>query len=135
MTYSQKLRGLFPHITLHWEDILLLETFQIKYLPDRVAVKEFATLLRSYPLVQRFLVSKYPPISSFLTRILGENKAVDDKQHMEKYCQEALWEIADLILYNKRPELLDTHAPLRWDMDEISSITPLEGKVLAMHVR
>jgi len=131
MPYSQKLRKLFPRISLHWEDLLLLETFQIKYLPDRVAVKEFATLLRVYPVIHRFLVSKYPPIGSFLSTILEENKPVENQELIEDHCQEALWEIADLILYNKHPELLNTHAPIKWEIGEITAITSLERKVVA----
>ena len=131
MVYSQKLRGLFPEISLKWEDILMLESFQIKYLPDRVPVKEFVTLLRTYPVVHRFLVSKYPPINSFLSRILKENKAVVDKEIIDEQCQEALWEIADLIIYNKHPEQFDSLAPIRWEISEISSITSLDRKVVA----
>ena len=110
---------------------MLLETFQIKYLPERVAVKEFATLLRAYPVVHRFLVSKYPPISSFLTRILEETQALEDHELIEANCQEALWEIADLIIYNKSPERFDAQAPIKWEIDEINTITSLEGKVVA----
>lgn len=131
MTYSQKLRSLFPEISLSWEDLLLLETFQITYLPDRVAVKEFATLLHTSPVLHRFLVSKYPPISSFLTGIMEENSPADDGEEVEQQCQEALWEIADLIIYNKHPERFDAQAPIKWNLDEISSITSLEGKVVA----
>ncbi|MEN8230688.1 MAG: class I SAM-dependent methyltransferase [Bacteroidota bacterium] len=131
MVYSQKLRKLFPGITLHAEDLLLLETFQIRYLPDRVAAKEFATLIREYPVVHRFLVTKYPPISSFITRILEEHKPADDKNLVEEYCQEALWEIADQIIYNKHPELFDALAPVKWNIEEITSVTSLEGKVVA----
>lgn len=131
MSYSQKLRKRFSGITLHPEDLLLLETFQIKYLSDRVAVKEFATLLHAYPVVYRFLVLKHPPISSFLDRILKENKAMLDQHLLENDCQEALWEIGDLIIYNKHPALFDAQAPIHWEIDEITSITPLEGKVIA----
>ena len=131
MGYSQKLRGLFPEISLNWEDILLLETFQIKYLPDRVAMSEFSSLLRAYPVVQRFLISKYPPIAAFLRRILEENQALEDRDLIEANCQEALWEIADLIIYNKHPEQFDTHAPIKWDLSEISAICSLDGKVIA----
>ncbi len=131
MSYSQKLRSLFPDVSLCWEDLLLLESFQIKYLPDRVAVKEFAILLHTYPVLHRFLLSKYPPISSFFTGIMEENSPSDDGNEVERQCQEALWEIADLIIYNKHPERFDSNAPIRWKLDEISSITSLEGKVVA----
>ena len=120
MTYSQMLRELFPDITLHVEDLLLLETFQIKYLSDRVAVREFSTLLRAYPVVHRFLVSKYPPIDSFLTTTLKENKTIRDKNMIEEQCQEALWEIGDLIIYNKHPELYDTLTTIDWEIDSPS---------------
>lgn len=131
MTYSDKLRGLFPEISLSWEDLLLLETFQIKGLPDRVAVKEFSILLHTYPVLHRFLVSKYPPIGPFLKGILEEHNPGVGRQGNEEQCQEALWEIADLIIYNKHPEQFDVQAPIRWEIDEITAITSLEGKVVA----
>lgn len=131
MAYSQKLRELFPGIGLQAEDLLLLETFQIKYLPDRVAPKEFATLMREYPVLHSFLVNKYPPIAAFLTTLLDTYKPVVDKQQIREYCQEALWEIGDLIIYNKHPGLLDQNAPIRWDIGEITSMTSLEGKTVA----
>lgn len=131
MGYSNKLREIFPGISLQPEDLLLLETFQIQNLPERVNEKEFATLLRANPLLHRFLVSKYPPIASYLDKILSENAVIEDESPIAEQCQEALWEIADLIIYNKYPERFDTQAPIRWELDEISSITSLEGKVIA----
>lgn len=110
---------------------MLLETFQIKYLVDRVALREFASLIREYPVAHRFLVSKHPPISPFLARILEENQELEDSELIEAHCQEALWEIADLIIYNKSPEQFDAQAPIKWDLSEISTITSLEGKVTA----
>lgn len=131
MPYSQMLRKLFPDITLNAEDLLLLETFQIKYLPDRVAMKEFSTLISEYPVIHRFMVNKYPPIASFLSRLLEENKPDADSHKIHKQCQEALWEIADLIIYNKHPEMYDVNNPIRWDIGEINSVTSLEGKTVA----
>lgn len=131
MAYAKKLREQFPGITLHWEDLLLLEAFQVNYLPGRVLPGEFATLIRTYPVLHRFLVSRHPPIASFLADLLKENRSPGHQQEREEQCQEALWEIADLILYNKNPELLDYRAPLKWNLDEITSIVPLEGKVVA----
>ena len=90
MTYSKILRTRFPEISLQWEDLFLLESFQIAYLPDRVIVEEFATLLHTYPEAYSFLVSKHPPISSFLASILEENKAPGDTELIKEQCQEAL---------------------------------------------
>jgi SAM-dependent methyltransferase len=131
MTYSQKLRSLFPDINLHPEDLLLLEAFQISNLPDRVPTEEFATLLRTYPVVHRFLANKQPTAVSFLERILSENEAVCDPGQVEEHCQEALWEIADLIIYNKYPERFDTQGKISWKLNEITDLTPLDGKIVA----
>lgn len=130
MSYSRMLKELFPEITLHAEDLLLLEAFQINYLQDRVAEKEFSILLREYPVVNRFLVSKCPAIASFLTRILDEHKPEPEQKIMDQ-CQEALWEIADLIVYNKHPELYDQKTQIQWDISELTAITSLEGKSVA----
>ena len=131
MGYSNKLRALFPDTVLTPEDLLLLEAFQIRYLPDRVPTLEFVTLIRAYPVIHRFLVAKSPSIDLFIDQIMSENDAVEDHRLMEEYCQEALWEIADLIVYNKHPDIYDAQARIHWDIEEIHAITSLEGKVVA----
>lgn len=131
MPYSQLLREQYPEINLHAEDLLLLEAYQINYLPDRAAAIEFATLLREYPVVHRFLVARSPLIASFLTKLLDENKPVTDSQQIKAHCQEALWEIADMIMYNKHPELYDRKTRIQWDISEITSITSLDGRTVA----
>jgi hypothetical protein len=131
MAYAQMLREMFPESTLDPEDLLLLDTFQIKYLPERVAKREFSTLLWEYPVVKRFLISKYPPISPFIKNLLAEQAPPTGKDQINVQCQEALWEIADLIIYNKNPEIYDRNTEIHWDISEISSITPLEGFTVA----
>ena len=69
MKYSEHLRKVFKDSRLDIEDLLLLECFQIRYLPERVPAKEFATLLREYPVIHRFLIKKEPSIKSFLDKI------------------------------------------------------------------
>jgi len=131
MSYSKRLRQLFPGLSLQAEDLLFLEAFQVKYLPERVAPKEFAILLHAYPVVHRYLLAREPSIESFLTEILQASDPEPNKKRMEEQCQEALWEIADLIIYNKYPDRFDTNAPIKWRPDEINSITSLKGKVIA----
>lgn len=131
MRYSNKLRALFPDIILNPEDLLLLEAFQVKYLPDRVPAKEFAILIRAYPVVHRFLVAKSPSIASFIEKILKENEMVENQNILEEYCQEALWEIADQIIYNKHPEMFDSQVSFPWKINDINAITSLDGKLVA----
>ena len=69
MKCSKTLKKLFSDIELITEDLLLLETFQIKSLPDRVPKQEFSALLHANPIIQRFLISKYPDVKNFLNEI------------------------------------------------------------------
>ena len=131
MKYSTHLRKLFSDIRLNAEDLLHLESFQIKYLPDRVPQKEFAALLRAYPFIQQFLISKQPSIENFINTVLEENKAIKDQKIIEAYCDELIWEIAELIVYNKYPEIFDDKVKFTWDINEIVPIELLKGKVVA----
>jgi len=88
MGYSKKLKELFIDITLNAEDLFHLETFQIKYLPDRVPKKEFSVLLAANPHIHQYLISKYPPIENFINAILKKNKAEKNKDIIDEYCQE-----------------------------------------------
>ena len=89
MGYANLLKTLFQGVTLKVEDLFFLESFQIKYLPDRVPKQEFAVLLDSNPIIHRYLVAMYPPISNFIHGILKEkepvknNKKVDENIELE----------------------------------------------------
>lgn len=130
MKYAETLKKLFPGLTLHAEDLFLLESFQVKYLPDRVPGKEFATLLRADPYIVRFLTLKYPPIEEFINTTLKKYKAISDEKTIEEHCQELLWEIADLIVYNKFPEVYDKQVKLTWNLNEITQEASLRGKIV-----
>jgi len=131
MGYAKMLKALFKGITLNVEDLLFLESFQINYLPDRVPQKEFSTLLREYPVIMRFLISRQPDIENFIHTILKENDKITEKHHINEHCDKLLWEIADLIVYNKHPELYDDKVDFRWDISEIISLDFIADRVVA----
>jgi len=130
MRYAQSLKKRFHGIRINVEDLLLLEDFQVRYLPDRVLVKELSILLHAYPMVHRFLEIKYPPIEEFINTILSAHKPAENEDIVEESCQDLLWEIADLIIYNKYPEVYDEQSGLIWEMRELSSVTSLQGKTI-----
>jgi len=130
MAYSDHLRKLFPDIALIPEDLLLLESFQIKHLPDRVPKKEFAVLLREHPVVHRYFVAKYPPIEKFIHTVFNEIKPISNTTDIEVYCQELLWEIAELIVYNKYPKVYDRSVKFNWKLSEIIDPEKLQGKTV-----
>jgi len=131
MKYYSMLKQLFDGIELTAEDLLHLESFQIQYLPERVPQKEFSILLREFPFVKRFLISKHPPIKDFINGVFKENEKINDKDLINEHCDKLMWEIADLIVYNKYPEIYDDKVNFTWDISEIIPIELLKEKVVA----
>lgn len=125
------LKEQFPDITLNIEDLFHLETFQIKYLPERVPEKEFSVLLRANSCIQRFLATKDATIKDFINEVLKKNREISDKKAIDELSQVLLWEIADLIVYNKYPEIYDDKIDFPWKIDEIINKESLTGKVVA----
>jgi SAM-dependent methyltransferase len=125
------LRELFSGTSLHAGDLLLLETFQVTYLKDRVPQKEFAALIRKYPHIRDFLILKDPSIAGFLASLFKDHKVITNDKLIDEYCDEALWEIADLIVYNKLPEIYDEKVPFNWSIEDIIEAGSLKGKVVA----
>ncbi len=125
------LKEMFKKITFEVEDLFLLEGFQIGYLPNRLPEQELAAVLWAYPVIKRFLVKKHPPIADFIERIMAQFGPVTDPQALVEFGDRVVWSIADLLIYNKFPEVYDTQAFHNWDFHEaITSITPLENKVV-----
>jgi SAM-dependent methyltransferase len=130
MRYADYLRKLFPGIELRGEDLFLLEAFQVKYLPDRVPVEEFAMFLHANPRVQDFLTLKYPPVADFIRSILSDHPPAASQDILRRSSNDLLWEIADLIIYNKYPEVYDEKSGILWDISELNTITSFQGKIV-----
>ncbi len=130
MRYADFLRKRFPGIKLRGKDLFPREAFQIKYLPDRVPVREFAIFLHANPMVQNFLTLKYPPIVEYIRSVLSDHPPAGSDEILERSMNDLLWEIADLINYNKYPEVYDEKSEILWDTSELCSISSLQGKTI-----
>lgn len=130
MQYGKYLRNMFTDVDLAIEDLLLLESFQIKYLKDRLPHNELAILLAAHPVVTDFFKSKYPLIVPFLESILENVKLPANSAEVENICQELLWEIGELIVYNKYPEYYDRKSSINWELDEIIDPSLIQGKTV-----
>lgn len=131
MKYATHLKKIFKDTRIDIEDLLLLEPFQIRYLPERVPQKEFATVLRTHPVIHRFLQKKEPSIRPFLEKVLLDHKPEKKSKTIEEQCNELLWEIGELIIYNKYPETYDEKINFTWEIDEIISPALLANKTVA----
>ena len=125
------LRKLFACADLHIEDIYLLEPFQIEYLPGWLPERELALVLWAHPPIDRFLRAKCPAVSEFLDATKTRYPPLSGRTALAQAEDAVVWTIADLIVYSKRPELYDGLEFHDWDFAEVSSITPVDGKVVA----
>ena len=128
MTYSL-FKGLFRGVSFKTEDLFLLESFQMAYLPGYVPEREFAAVLWAYPPIKMFLEKKNPDIIPFLDRVMAENHPVPEEGTLASCCDRVLWSIADLLVYTKCPEAYDRLEFHRWDFSGITSVTPLDDKI------
>ena len=124
------LRKLFRGADLHIEDLYLLEAFQIEYLQGWIPEREFASVLWSHPPIDRFLRQKSPGISRFLDDVKERFGQTVDENDLANAEETVVWTIADLLVYNKCPEVYDRLPFHSWDFAEITSITPLSDKVV-----
>ena len=130
MTSVETFRRMFRGVCLEAEDLHLLESFQIGYLPGWVPEREFAAVLWAHPSIKRFLVAKCPSIQVFVERVVTAHGPAPDQRELARCAEELVWTIADLLVYNKDPEAYDALGFQAWDFGEVTSITPLEEKVV-----
>jgi SAM-dependent methyltransferase len=130
VSYKDHLRKIFPGVQLEAEDLMLLESHQIASLPDRLPEQGFATLLHGHPCTERYLKIEYPIIEPFIHTILNEYSPEPDEDKATRICQDILWEVAEMIIYNKSPETYDTYSNLDWDISEITDPGSLRGKTI-----
>ena len=129
MTYADLLREMFPDLTPEVDDLFLLEAHQIAGLPERAPAAELAAVLHAHPHLYRFFVVRCPQIEAFLVRLLADHGPVGAGELVS--CEQALlWEIADLIAYERAPESYDTGAKVDWDLSAVTDLVDLAGKVV-----
>ncbi len=124
------LRKLFAGADLCIEDLYLLEPFQIEYLPGWLPERDLACVLWAHPPIDRFLRVRCPSVSQFLDTTKAHHPPSSDRTAVAQAEEAVVWTIADLIVYNKCPELYDSLEFHNWDFTEVTSITPLDGKVV-----
>jgi SAM-dependent methyltransferase len=95
-----------------------------------VPERGLAAVLWAHPPLKRFLVRKCPSIADFIERFMARYGPAADRQELAACSNKLLLTIADLIVYNKCPEAYDALEFHSWDFREVTSITPLDGKVV-----
>ena len=130
MTSANTFKRMFEGVSLEAEDLYLLQSFQIGYMPGWVPEREFAAVLWAHPSIKRFLLKKCPSIRGFVERVMADSRPASDQRELAECSEKLVWTIADLLVYNKRPEAYDSLEFHGWDFGEITAITTLEGKIV-----
>lgn len=93
-------KRLFEGASLKAEDLFLLESFQIGYLPGWAPERELAAVLWARPAISRYLIKRCPAIEDYVQRVMAEHSSIEDLQELA-VCEDTLvWTIADLLVYN-----------------------------------
>lgn len=121
---------MFPIEKLEFEDFYLLEAFQIAYLPGWVPEKEFAVALWANPSIEDFLKRKCPFIRDFINKIKKENGQAKDNNELAICIKKVIETCSDILIYNKCPEVYDNLEFHNWDFKEVSSVVPLDDKIV-----
>ncbi len=125
MRYADQLRETFAGLDPQLDDLFLLERHQIATLPDRAPRRELAVVLHADPRIRRFLLTREPSLEPFVASLLAEHGAVADDE-LAASVDELLWELADLIVYQRDPARYDEGS--EFDPSLVTDVVDLVGK-------
>jgi ubiquinone/menaquinone biosynthesis C-methylase UbiE len=120
---------MFPGMDPVLDDLFLLEAHQIAGLPDRAPARELAAALHADPRLLRFFVTRHPPIEEYLSGLLADYGPVAPND-LAAHVQSLVWELADLIMYQRAPDTYDAESQIDWDIAAVTEVVNLEGKVV-----
>ena len=130
MEYESQCRKIFQGAQLEVEDLFLLEDYQIAYLRERAPQRELAAVLHAYPSVKRFFLLKCPAISDFIESLSSRFGQARNEEELAAFGDHIIWEIGEMVIYNKHPELYDERAVLGWDFADVTRAAPIEDRVV-----
>ncbi len=130
MKYEDHCRRLFQGVELNIEDLYLLESYQIAYLRERAPQREMAAVLQANPSLERFFINKCPEIADFLEDLAGRFSVASSDEELEGFSDSLVWEVAEMIVYSKQPELYDERAVWGWDLADVHQVASMDNKVV-----
>lgn len=130
MGYEAFLRETYAGAELDAEDLLLLEPHQIRTLPDRAPEPALAATLAAHPVVGRYLRKRCPELGAWFDEVERAHEPPQDPAEAARVVDSLVWEIGDLIIYGREPELFDQRTSLDWSIGELLRLAPVDDRVL-----
>jgi hypothetical protein len=85
MSSATIFKRMFAGAILEVDDLFLLESFQIAYLPGWVPEREFGAVLHARPAIARYLVTRCPEVSGYVAAVLREHAAPVDPEELAEF--------------------------------------------------
>jgi SAM-dependent methyltransferase len=123
-------RKTFAGARLEIDDLFLLEAFQIAYLPGWVPERELGAVLAARPEIGRYLSTRCPQVAGFVEQVVREHGRRVSAVELADCEQEVVWTIADLLVYQKCPDVYDAQPFHAWDWSQVTSLVDLRGKTV-----
>lgn len=125
VSHGDALRARFAGLDPVVDDLLLLEQHEVVELLDRAPAAQLAAVLHADPRLLRFLRVRCPAAGSRLDTLLAGHGPVAARD-LPAAEAAVLWEVADLIAYERAPELYDERAAIPFAAGAVSTVAPLE---------
>ncbi len=124
--YAAALRAMFDGLDPVVDDLLLLERHEVWELLDRAPARELAGVLHADPRLLRFLVTRCPEVEPRVAALLAAFRPVMPHE-VTRCAQAVVWEVADLIAYERAPDLYDQRAAIPFEAAAVDELVPLAG--------
>jgi SAM-dependent methyltransferase len=112
------------------DDLLLLERHEVAELFDRAPARELASVLHQDPRLRRFLVSRCPEVEPRMDALMAVFGPVEP-QEFARCADTVVWEVADLIAYERAPDLYDQRSAIAFEAAAVDELAPLAGATAA----
>jgi len=129
-TWEDMLRQTYKGVDLILEDLYLLEACDLESLHERVTHRALAAIIHEYPALRHVWRARYPCIDAFLDAIATEYDAASSREELDILADKVVWEIAEILVYHRYPEIYEERAAIDWDFKELTSEAALENRIV-----
>lgn len=129
-TWEDMLRQRYKGVDLKLEDLYLLEACDLESLHERVTHRALAAVIHAHPALRHVWSTRYHCIEAFIDGITTEYGAASSKEDLNAYADHLVWEIAEILIYHRYPEIYEERAAIDWDFKELTKEAVLENRVV-----
>ena len=124
------LRQTYQGVDLRVEDLYLLESCDLESLHERVTHRALAAVIHANPALQDVWRTHYPKLGLFMDKVTSAYGPASNQKELDSLTDKIIWELAELLVYHRYPEIYDERATIAWDFEELTKEGPLNDRVV-----